>query len=199
MNNYQGTFISIEGLDGVGKGTVIDRLKKEFSGFEYTQEPSEGIYGQHLRQELQTDSDPNASDFFMFCADRFDHVHSFIGPKLERGENVLTDRYNLSTFAYQSDIIKNDLGVNNPDKFIEGILNEFVIQPDLTILIDAPASETFERLDGEKEKYEELERLKEVRKKYLKHARKNENVEVVNGLQTEDHVFEECANLIHEI
>jgi len=197
MNSYEGRLISIEGTDGSGKGTVIDELKENYyPDFNYTAEPSNGRYGTLMRKELQSDSDPTSSDFFLFCADRFDHVHSLIGPKLEQGETVVTDRYNLSTFAYQSRVIDEEMDTVNPYDYIDRIVGQFIIEPDLTILIDAPVEETFDRLDDEKEKYEKVERLKDARRTYLYFAEEYDYVEVVDGTQEPGYVLRDCLELI---
>ena len=199
MNSYEGRLISIEGIDGTGKGTVIDELKENYyPDFNYTREPSDGAYGRYLRKELQSDSDPTSSDFFLFCADRFDHVHSLIGPKLEQGETVVTDRYNLSTFAYQSRVIDEEMNTVDPYDYIDRIVGQFIIEPDLTILIDAPVEETFDRLDDDKEKYEKVERLKDARRTYLYFAEEYDYVEVVDGTQNPEKVITDCLELINE-
>jgi dTMP kinase len=198
MNTYSGNFISIEGVDGAGKGTVIEELRNEFEGFEYTHEPSNGKYGRIIREELKTDSDPTVSDFFLFCADRFDHCNSLIGPKLDQGKNVLTDRYNLSTFAYQSKVIDEQMDVVNPFEYIDRIVGQFIIEPDLTILIDVPIEESFDRLDDEKEKYEEYDRQKDIRRIYRFFADRKDYVEVVDGTQDIEEVTDECIKLINE-
>lgn len=200
MNQYEGKFISVEGVDGVGKGTIIENLKGEhFPNFEYTHEPSTGKYGRITREELKSDSDPTVSDFFLFCADRFDHCNSLIGPKLDSGQDVLTDRYNLSTYAYQSHVIKNQLGIDEPHGYIEDIVGEFAIKPDLTIVLDAPIEETFERLDGDKEKYEKIDRLKDARETYLRFAKELEHAEIVDATQPIEFVTMDCVSLIDEI
>lgn len=199
MNNYDGDLIVIEGIDGAGTSTVADSLKQHhYPDFEYTQEPSSGKYGRIVREELQSDSEPTTSDFFLFCADRFDHIESLIGPKLDKGQNVLTDRYNLSTFAYQSRVIDKDIDVIDPFDYIDEIVGQFVIEPDLTILIDAPVEETFDRLDEDKEKYEKVERLKEARETYLHFADRLEYVEVVDGTQQPGEVIADCIKLIED-
>jgi len=199
MNSYEGNLIVLEGVDGVGTTTVAESLKEEhYPEFEYTAEPSEGTYGRYLRKELQSDSDPTSSDFFLFCADRFDHVESLIGPKMDKGETVVTDRYNLSTFAYQSRVIDEEMDTVDPYDYIDRIVGQFIIEPDLTILIDAPVEETFDRLGDDKEKYEKIERLKDARRTYLYFAEEYDYVEVVDGTQEPEGVLRECLELIDE-
>ena len=199
MNNHEGKLIAVEGIDGSGKGTVIEELKEYHPGFNYSREPSSGKYGRLVREELQSDSDPTASDFFLFCADRFDHIHSLIGPKLDKGETVVTDRYNLSTFAYQSRVIDEDMDTVDPYEYIDTVVGQFVIEPDLTILIDAPVEHTFDRLDEDKEKYEKIDRLKEARRNYLYFAEQFDYVEVVDGTQDIESVVNDALMLVDTV
>lgn len=198
MNSYSGDLIVVEGIDGSGKGTAINNIKSEFPEFEYTAEPSSGKYGRIVREELQSDSDPTSSDFFLFCADRFDHCESLIGPKLEEGKTVLSDRYHLSTFAYQSRVIDEEMDTVDPFEYIDKTLGQFVIEPDLTILIDAPVDTILDRLDEDREKYEKRDRLEEARRIYQYCADEYDFVKVIDGTNSEDRVAYECIETIHD-
>jgi dTMP kinase len=196
MNTYTGRLVSIEGLDGAGSTTVTSGLQEVFGGneaSEFTQEPSEGVYGRYLRKELASDSDPTVSDFFMFCADRYDHCHSLIGPSLEKGKTVITDRYQLSTYAYQAPVL--EAFVDEPIDFIDETLDDFVIEPDLTILIDIPVDVALKRVGDDTEKYEKRESLERAREIYLQQAEERDYVEVIDGTQSEEEVFEEAKEL----
>jgi len=196
MNSYTGRMVSVEGLDGAGTTTVTSGLQEEFGGneaSEYTREPSEGVYGRYLREELASDSDPTVSDFFMFCADRYDHCYSLIGPSLEKGKTVITDRYQLSTYAYQAPVLEPF--VDEPIDFINETLDDFVIEPDLTILIDIPVDVALERVGDDTEKYEKRDSLERAREIYLQQAEERVYVEVIDGTQSEEEVLEEAKEL----
>lgn len=201
MNSYEGNLIVAEGIDKSGKTTVIEKLRRELNDedWEFTHEPSNGKYGHILQDELKSDSEPTASDFFLFAADRFDHCNSLIGPKLDQGTNVLTDRYNLSTFAYQSKIIDEDLDVVDPFDYIDNVIGQFVIEPDLTILFDIPVEESLSRLDDDSEKYEKKETLKEAKRVYDYMASEKSYVETVDATQSEQEVFNDCLSLIESV
>jgi dTMP kinase len=140
------------------------------------------------------------SDFFMFCADRFDHCNSLIGPRLEVGENVLTDRYNLSTYAYQSPILEKELEVWDGVKYIDEVLEDFIIEPDLTILLDLPVEQALERKEGdEKEKYEDRKRLEQTRSVYRQVANDKDYVEIIDARQEEQEIMWKCYDLIEEV
>ncbi|HBA96917.1 MAG TPA: dTMP kinase, partial [Lachnospiraceae bacterium] len=106
----KGHFIVFEGIDGSGKTTQIDLLKKhiEENGFicYKTKEPTDGPVGSLLRQclagSVQTDEMTLAA---LFAADRLDHIlnnQNGLLKKLDEGISVISDRYILSTYAYQS-------------------------------------------------------------------------------------------------
>ncbi len=100
-------FITLEGMEGAGKTTLIQFLKAYFekSGKNVllTREPGGSALGKSLRSLiLNQDSKicPRA-ELFLFLADRAEHVYSTLRPALTRGEVVLCDRYVDSTLAYQ--------------------------------------------------------------------------------------------------
>ena len=196
MNNYSGRLVTLEGIDKSGKSSLVSNLQEwigDVEALEVSKEPSEGVYGRYLRKELASDSDPTVSDFFMFCADRYDHCHSLIGPSLEKGKTVITDRYQLSTYAYQAPVLEPF--VDEPIGFIDETLDNFVIEPDLTILIDIPVDVALERVGDDTEKYEKRDSLERAREIYLQEAEKRDYVEVIDGTQSEEEVLEEAKEL----
>jgi len=205
MNTYTGELTSVEGLDGSGTTTLVSGLQDwigDSHASEFTKEPSEGVYGQYLREELQSDSDPTVSDFFMFCADRYDHCHSLIGPSLDKGKSVITDRYQLSTYAYQAPVLEPY--VDEPIDFIDDTLNDFVIEPDLTILLDIPVDVALERIGDDTEKYEKREMLEAVKENY--EALVAEQIDedgrpeyiVVDGEQPKSDMVRDAVNALEE-
>ena len=101
-----GKLIAIEGIDGAGKGTQAALLAEALreAGYEVvlTREPTAGPHGQKIR-ELSTAGAPVSAEEQLdyFIADRAEHVRELIGPALDRGAVVITDRYFLSNVAYQ--------------------------------------------------------------------------------------------------
>ena len=96
----------------------------------------------------------------LFAADRLDHLAKEIEPSLKAGKVVLTDRYLLSSLAYQS-------VHNNPEWVAE--INNRARKPDLTILLDMGVRECLARLESRKgyaEIYETAELLGKVRLNY---------------------------------
>jgi len=108
-----GRFLVLEGLDGAGTTTQAQWLSGWLRGrgreVHLTAEPSRGPVGAMLRQVLSKrvvggegrDFDAAAAAL-LFAADRLDHFESEIGPRLRRGIDVVSDRYVLSSLAYQA-------------------------------------------------------------------------------------------------
>jgi len=133
-----GLFVVLEGPDGSGKSTVANelasRLAAEGESIVLTREPGGTEMGQAIRQILldrDIERDP-VTELLLMCADRAEHVRSVIGPALERGACVISDRYAGSTRAYQG----AGSGLN-PD-LVEQCIHIATdgLEPDLTVLLD---------------------------------------------------------------
>jgi len=108
----KGRLVVLEGLDGAGTTTqsrlLGERLRAEGRKVHVTAEPSGGPVGALVRQVLTrrlvardgADFDPGALAL-LFAADRLDHHAVEIAPKLAAGIVVVSDRYALSSLAYQ--------------------------------------------------------------------------------------------------
>lgn len=102
-----GYLIALEGLDGAGTTSQVAPLVTALSAHGYpavdTAEPSDGPIGQSLRLALQKKWQADEATLaLLFAADRLHHLSAFIMPHLHQGHIVVTDRYLLSSFAYQS-------------------------------------------------------------------------------------------------
>lgn len=101
-----GMLIAFEGIDGVGKTTQLRLLAEALTKMGHnvvsTREPTNGPFGRKIRQVLvNRNAVSPEEEFELFMADRREHVEKLIGPSLSKGKIVLTDRYYLSTAAYQ--------------------------------------------------------------------------------------------------
>lgn len=102
----RGSLIAIEGIDGAGKSTQARRLaawlEARGHAVRLTREPTDGPVGARIRAHARTGRRFSpAEELALFTEDRAEHVRELIGPALEAGEVVVTDRYFLSTVAYQ--------------------------------------------------------------------------------------------------
>jgi dTMP kinase len=102
----RGSLVVFEGLDGTGKSTQIPRLARRIAatGREVvsTREPYDCGPGRRIRELAQrAEAAAPAEELALFVAQRRIHVREVIAPALARGAVVLSDRYFLSTVAYQ--------------------------------------------------------------------------------------------------
>ena len=174
MSHYTGKFITLEGIEGVGKTTnreyIRGLLEQAGRPCVETREPGGTPLGEALREMLlqhrHEDMSADAELLMMFAA-RAEHLHKVILPALQAGKNVLCDRFTEATYAYQG----GGRGLN--DKKISDLENwvQADLRPDLTIILDAPVEIGRERAGRrsapdriEKEKNDFFER---VRNAYL--------------------------------
>jgi dTMP kinase len=151
----RGRFIVLEGIDGSGTTSqsrrLVDELERLGTPACWTCEPTAGPVGKLIRLALQrkltadNGVDPRALSWsalaLLFAADRIDHVDSVVEPALRSGRTVISDRYVLSSLAYQS--------VTSPEgegavPWIRAI-NARAIRPDLTIVLDVSDDVAAER------------------------------------------------------
>jgi dTMP kinase len=146
--SYPGFFIVIEGIDGCGSTTHSKLLAKTLRGtgreVVHTCEPTAGPIGSMIRQVLQHRlfvpdvSGPRSFAWstmaLLFAADRLDHLDSTVLPALRDGAVVISDRYDLSSVAYQSATAP---GGESVVPWIRQ-LNSCALRPDLTVVINVP-------------------------------------------------------------
>lgn len=161
-------FISVEGLDGAGTTSLVERITEEYPSAITTSEPTDRQYGQLVRENLSAETDPRI-DFYLFMADRIDHIKNVIEPADEMGQLVVSDRYADSTRAYQPVAMTGDDGVFESQfqakNFIERTMNPWNYEPDLTIYLDISVDTALDRADCD-EKYEKRAFLEQVRDNY---------------------------------
>ena len=128
----RGRFIALEGLDGAGTTTqaqaLAEALRVKGLTVLVTREPSTLPIGAMIRQALAgTLPLPPASMALLFAADRLDHVAREIEPALAQGHWVISDRYVISSLAYQ--------GAQLPMAWVE-VINRYALACDLTLFVD---------------------------------------------------------------
>ena len=144
----KGAFLSVEGLDGSGKGTQIERLSDALNrwGFEvvHTREPGGTPIGEKIRDILLDRANEGMSDeteALLYAASRAQHVREKILPAVAEGKVVLCDRFLDSSVAYQGGGrqlgIDKVLQINAPA--VEGAM------PDLTVYLDLDHRESLRR------------------------------------------------------
>jgi dTMP kinase len=148
-------FVTFEGLDGSGKTTQVELLRRhlEQAGRDVvvTREPGGTELGERIRELLLHGPDMSPwAEAALFAAARAELVERVIAPARERGADVLCDRYVDSSLAYQG--IARGLGV---DAVLE--LNLAAVQgvmPDRTFLFLVDRARAAARTDRNRDRIE---------------------------------------------
>lgn len=143
-----GKFITLEGIEGVGKSThlrfVASWLREQGHSVVVTREPGGTPIAEQIRSVIlkeSTDKLPPLAELLLMFAARAAHLETLIRPALSRGEWVVCDRFIDATYAYQG------AGRGLSTDFIAE-LAEIVqqgLRPDLTILLDVPLAMSLQR------------------------------------------------------
>ena len=176
-NTERGKFITLEGLEGVGKTTnraFVEKLLAQHNiDFVGTREPGGTPLGETLR-DLVLHSAGNMQDeteLLLMTASRVEHVANVIEPALSQGQWVLCDRFLDASIAYQG--AGRELGIN---RIVDlHTMMGVTIEPDLTLLLDMPVEAGLARMSarGQPDRIEKetLAFFERARAAYLQRAR----------------------------
>lgn len=199
-----GLFITLEGTDGSGKTTQINKLKKYFSEKGYnvvcTREPGSTPIGEKIREIIIDKNNSEMSDIteaLLYAAARAQLVDEVIEPVLEDGGIVISDRFLDSSIVYQG--FARGMGGN----FIRNINKAGVksLEPDITFLLKLKPEDSIAR----KSKQAELDRLEaekdtfhqRVFDGYIRLAKRNkERIKIIDALKTEEVIYKEMIQYI---
>jgi len=178
-----GTFLVVEGPDGVGKSTLVHRLADRLrgSGREVldVREPGGTPIAEAARDAV-LDPELNAAplaELFLMLAARADLVEKVIRPALESGNVVLCDRYELSTWAYQ---VKGRMLPSDSVLAANRLATGGLI-PDLTIVLDAPEEKLEQRMRAAGKPLDRIEQAgAEVRRRITDAFREAEGPGIVH-------------------
>ena len=169
--SLRGKFITIEGVEGVGKTTNIafikDWLTQNNIPYLTSREPGGTPIAEEIRQILLNPRDEavcNKTELLLMFAARAQHLEQVILPQLNNGSWVLCDRFTDATYAYQGAGRNMDSQlISQLESMIQGTL-----RPDLTLILDIPPEEGLKRANQrgsldrfEQEKIEFFERVRE--------------------------------------
>jgi dTMP kinase len=168
-------FITLEGGEGVGKTTNLDFIQDYLTSRGIvvlrTREPGGTSIGERVRDILLNSYAMDTwTELLLMFAARAQHISEVIRPALVSGKWVLSDRFTDASHAYQG-------GGRGLDGEIIGRLEAWVqqeLQPDLTLLLDAPVELGMARAKnrGETDRFESerLDFFEKVRAAYLARA-----------------------------
>lgn len=189
MGKSAGKFVTIEGVEGVGKSTnlafMADKLRAAGKEVVVTREPGGTPLAEQIRALLvDPESRPTTPDteLLLMFASRAEHLAGKIRPALERGAWVVCDRFTDATFAYQG----AGRGIDTSHiSALESWLQQG-LRPHMTILLDADVEVGLERAgkrgDLDRFEREDVQFFARVRAGYLAIARREpERVKVIDA------------------
>ncbi len=170
-NPHEGLYIALEGIDGSGKTTQVNELKRFFEEkgrvVVTTREPrKEGLIGDIVEKVLTGEIKiPDIANQYLFSTDRAIKHEELIVPALKAGKVVITDRAFWSAIVYGIlDRMNGEYDYSLAYQFLIGHALPFTI-PDQTFYLQLPLETALERLSekgGEKEIYEEKNKIEKV-------------------------------------
>jgi dTMP kinase len=197
-------FLTIEGIEGVGKSTQVARLSAALHqrGINHvvTREPGGTPLAESIRSLVLTRHEeplPSSAELLLMFAARAVHLGNFIEPNLAAGRWVLCDRFTDATYAYQGG--GRGLEVNTIrqlESMVQGAR-----RPDLTFLLDAPVALALSRaskrnaaVTADRFESERADFFVRVRDAYLaRAAAEPQRMQVLDASASADEV---CAGMI---
>lgn len=192
-----GKFISIEGIEGVGKSTQLvfieKYLRQQGKKVIITREPGGTSLGEDIRKLLiisRTDDIMVDTELLLIFAARAEHVAQVIKPSIRRGDWVVSDRFVDATFAYQGG--GRGMSTDRIQKITDWTLSGF--KPDITFLLDLPVKYSQQRVIDRNNDIDRFERekthfFKKVRDCYLQRSRKEpDRIMVIDASKIIDNI-----------
>ena len=201
-----GKFITLEGIEGVGKTSNLEYIRSLLEAADkqcvVTREPGGTPLGESLRTLLLEHSSDEMSDdaeLLMMFAARAEHLKKVILPALDADKYVLCDRFTEATYAYQGGGRQLDVSrIAALEAWAQGEL-----RPDLTIILDAPVNIGRARAGQrsapdriEKEKDDFFERVRASYQEMAKHY--PHRICLVDASQSLKEVQEQIKQQLHD-
>jgi dTMP kinase len=208
MNAIPGRFLTIEGIEGVGKSTQVTRLSTALNergiAHAVTREPGGTPLAERIRAVLldnvQGETMPPTAELLLMFAARSVHLANLVEPTLRAGRWVVCDRFIDATYAYQGGGRRLSAGTI-------GQLETLVLgtrRPDLTLLLDAPVEQALGRARQrnagaaadrfESERAEFFERVRDAYR--ARAAAEPGRISVVDASQSADRVALQILELL---
>jgi len=199
----RGKFITLEGIDGAGKSThvggIADFLRGRGKDIVVTREPGGTPLGEKLRALLLSRTMDVDTEALLVFAARREHIAQVIAPALAEGRWVVSDRFTDATYAYQGagrGMAKDRIAAL--ERWVQDGL-----QPDLTLVFDAPVEVALARLAKDRGDRFELENkgfFERVRAAYLERAQADpRRMKVVQGGRPLPEVKKDVEDIISRI
>ncbi len=201
-----GVFITLEGPDGSGKSTFTNKIseymKNKDINFIVTREPGGTPIGEKIRNIILDNDNINMgaeTEALLYAAARSQHVHEKIIPALKEGKIVISDRFLLSSLAYQG--VGRGLGIENVK-----MINDFGLRgiyPDLILFFHVDPEVTLERKTtngGDRLEQEGNDFHKRVYKGYIELLEKYpKNICIIDASKSVEEVFDQALSEIEKL
>jgi dTMP kinase len=194
-----GRFITMEGIEGVGKTTQVKRLSEALNklGIAHvvTREPGGTPLAESIREVVLTAREetlPATAELLLMFAARAVHLANHVEPNLRAGRWVICDRFTDATYAYQGGgrQLRMD-AIGELESMVQGTL-----RPHLTLLLDAPVENALARARRrnlgsaedrfERERSQFFERVRSVYR--ARAAAEPERIAIIDAMQSVDEV-----------
>jgi dTMP kinase len=207
MNTASPRFLTVEGIEGVGKSTQVARLSQALSerGIAHvvTREPGGTPLAERIRDIVLNSRDeavPPMAELLLMFAARAVHLSNHVEPNLRAGRWVVCDRFIDATYAYQGG--GRHLGLDDIRRLETMVLG--ARRPDLTVLLDAPVPQALQRARqrnagtaADRFESERTEFFERVRAAYLARAAAEPmRIETVDAAQSVDEVAARIFRLL---
>ena len=202
----KGLFITLEGIEGAGKSTVVDFIEDFLTNEEHdvikTREPGGTVIGEQIREILLKNENYTLTydtELLLVFSARAQHIQEVILPALSSGKTILCDRFTDASYAYQGGGRGIDASrINLLEKWVQGDL-----KPNLTLLFDLDVSigmqRTKKRSDADRFEREEINFFEKIRNTYLERA-KNEpqRFRIINSALSLENVKEQIVTILKD-
>lgn len=189
--------ITIEGIDGAGKTTQIEKIQKFLTENKIPSITTKEPNGEF--RDLLLNNDFNSkTQLLLNIANRVEHINNFIKPALNSNIVILCDRYIDSTYAYQG------YGAGLSIDIIDSLTAYFNdVEPDLTILLDVNVYIAKERIKQRQNNNNfdnmSIDQLKKIRYGFLQQAQKYKRIQVVNADGCQNETFEKIKIILQNL
>ena len=200
----QGLFITLEGVEGAGKSTLMDFVTELFNKAGHsviqTREPGGTKTGEQVRDILLDSNNvglTNDTELLLMFAARAQHIQEVIRPGLEAGKIVICDRFTDASYAYQG-------GGRGIDQKRIKQLEDWVqqgLKPDITLLFDLDVEiglrRAGKRSEADRFEQEEISFFERIRSCYLERANNEpERFQIIDSAKTFDNVKQQIQAIL---
>ncbi len=199
-------FITLEGVEGAGKSSLMDYISELFTGAGHevtqTREPGGTKTGEQIREILLDSNNiglDSSTELLLMFAARMQHIEEVIKPALASGHIVICDRFTDASYAYQG-------GGRGIEESRIKILEDWVqlgLKPDLTLLFDLDVEvglrRAGKRSQADRFEQEDIVFFERIRSCYLERANKEPSrFRIINSGESLDNVKQQIQKVLQE-